>query len=106
MASVLAVRAVGTEAASNANLIVVLALLVAFPIGGVIAERLATERPVRHALAAAGLAWLVIGATVVSRGFTLARLVTLVLLVQVTVGLALLAAWVSHRKRSLQARRS
>lgn len=97
--AVLAVRAASTEETSNLNLLVILCLLVAFPIGGVVAYRLAGRRPLAHAAAGAALAWLAIGVTVVSRGFTLARVITLVLLVQVTVGLALLGAWVSYRKR-------
>ena len=97
--AVLAVRAAGTEENSNLNLLVILCLLVVFPIGGVIATRLAGTRPLAHGAAAAVVAWLLIGLTVVSRGFTLARVVTLVLLMQVTIGLALLGAWVSDRRR-------
>ena len=96
---VMAVRAASTEENSNLNLVVILCLFVAFPIGGVIAYRVAGSRPLAHAAAAAALAWLVIAATVVSRGFTLARVITLVLLMQVTIGLALLGAWVSYRRR-------
>ena len=97
--AVLAVRAAGTEENSNLNLVVILSLLIAYPIGGVIAYRAAGGRPLAHAAAAAGIAWLTIAATVVSRGFTLARVITLVLLMQVTIGLALLGAWVSFRRR-------
>lgn len=97
--AVLAVRAASTEENSNLNLVVILALLIAFPIGGVVAYRVAGRRPVAHAAAAAGLAWLAIGGTVVSRGFTLARALTLVLLIQVTIGLALLGGWVSYRRQ-------
>lgn len=96
--AVLAVRAASTDENSNLNLLVILCLLVVFPIGGVVAFRLAARRPMAHAAAAAALAWVVIGATVVSRGFTLARVITLVLLMQVTIGLALLGAWVSYRR--------
>ena len=99
VAAVLAVRAVGTAENSNLNLVVVLVLLVVFPIGGVVAYRIAGGRPLAHATAAAAAAWLLIAATVVSRGFTLARLVTLVLLIQVTIGSALLGGWVSYRRR-------
>ncbi len=97
--AVLTVRAVGTDESSNLNLLVILCLLVAFPIGGVVAFRVAAARPLAHSAAAAALAWLAIALTVVSRGFTLARVITLVLLVQVTIGLALLGAWVSYRRR-------
>ena len=97
--AVLAVRAASTEAGSNLNLLVILCLLIVFPIGGVIAYRLAGRRPLAHAAAAAGVAWVAIAASVVSRGFTLARVVTLVLLMQVTIGLALLGGWVSYRRR-------
>jgi len=96
--AVLAVRAASTEAGSNLNLLVILCLLIVFPIGGVIAYRLAGRRPLAHAAAAAGVAWVAIAASVVSRGFTLARVVTLVLLMQVTIGLALLGGWVSYRR--------
>lgn len=97
--SVVAVRALSTEQNSNLNLIVILVLLIAFPVGGVIAFRLAGGRPLAHAASAAGIAWVAIAATVVSRGFTLARVLTLVLLIQVTIGLALLGGWVSFRRR-------
>lgn len=97
--AVLAVRAASTDENSNLNLLVILCLLVVFPVGGVLAFRLAGRRPVAHSAAAAALAWLAIGVTVVSRGFTLARVITLVLLMQVTIGLALLAAWISDRRR-------
>ena len=99
LAAVLSVRAASTEESSNLNLVVILVLLVAFPIGGVVAYRLAGRRPLAHAATAAALSWVAIGATVVSRGFTLARVVTLVLLIQVTVAIALLGAWVSYRRR-------
>lgn len=99
VAAVLGVRAVGTGENSNLNLLVILCLLIAFPVGGVVAYRISGRRPLAHSSAAAALAWLGIGATVVSRGFTLARVITLVLLMQVTIGLALLGAWVSYRRR-------
>ena len=97
--AVLGVRAASTDENSNLNLLVILCLLVVFPTGGIVAYRLAGRRPLAHSAAAAAVAWLAIGATVVSRGFTLARVITLVLLMQVTIGLALLGAWVSHRRR-------
>ncbi len=97
--AVLAVRAASTDENSNLNLLIILCLLLAFPMGGVVAYRLSGARPFAHSAAAAALAWLTIGATVVSRGFTLARVITLVLLMQVTIGLALLGAWVSFRRR-------
>jgi hypothetical protein len=84
--AVLAVRLIGEEGPANVDLLVVLALFTGFPVGGVVAYRSAGVRPVAHAAAAAGLAWVVIGAVVVSRGITFAGLVTLALLVQVTVG--------------------
>lgn len=99
--AVLAVRAAGTDESSNLNLLVILCLLVVFPVGGVVAYRLSGRRPLAHSAAAAALAWLAIAATVVSRGFTLARVITLVLLIQVTIGLALLGAWVSYRRRRM-----
>lgn len=102
--SVLGVRTAGTAENSNLNLVVILCLLIAFPVGGVLAYRLAGGRPLAHAAAAAALAWVAIAATVVSRGFTLSRVLTLALLMQVTIGLALLGGWVSHRRRrALQA---
>ena len=96
--AVLAVRAASTDENSNLNLLVILCLLVVFPLGGVVAFRVAGRRPIAHSAAAAAVAWLVIGMTVVSRGFTLARVITLVLLMQVTIGLSLLGAWVSYRR--------
>ena len=99
VSAVLAVRTAGTEENSNINLLVILCLLVVFPIGGAMAYRVAGRRPIAHAAAASALAWIAIAATVVSRGFTLARVITLVLLMQVTIGLALLGAWVSYRRR-------
>jgi hypothetical protein len=97
--AVLAVRAASTEENSNLNLVVILFLLIAFPVGGVVAYRVAGTRPLAHAAAAAALAWVAITATVVSRGFTLSRVLTLALLMQVTIGLALLGGWVSYRRR-------
>lgn len=97
--AVLAVRAASTEADSNLNLLVILCLLIAFPVGGVVAYRLAGQKPLAHAAAAAASAWVAIAATVVSRGFTLSRVLTLALLMQVTIGLALLGGWVSYRRR-------
>lgn len=101
VAAVVAVRLISAGSGSNVNLLVVLALLVGFPVGGVVAYRLAGLRPLAHAATAAGLAWLLIGAAVVTRGLTLARVVTFVLLVQVTTGAALLGAWVSYRRRTV-----
>ena len=98
--AVLAVRAGTANESSNLNLVVILVLFVVFPVGGAVAYRVAGRRPLAHAAAAAGLAWVAIALSVVSRGFTLARLITLVLLVQVTVGLALLGSWVSYRRRT------
>ena len=100
VAAVLAVRAAPTDETSNLNLVVILTLFIGFAIGGAVAYRLAGARPLAHSAAAAGLAWLAIAATVVSRGVTLARVVTLVLLIQVTVGLAVLAAWLSSRRQT------
>lgn len=97
--AVLGVRAVGTDESSNLNLLVILCLLVAFPVGGVTAFRIAARRPLAHSAAAAGVAWLAIASSVVSRGFTLARVITLALLIQVTIGLSLLGAWISYRRR-------
>ena len=99
--AVLAVRAASTDQNSNLNLLVILCLLVVFPVGGIVAYRVSGRRPLAHSAAAAGLAWVAIAATVVSRGFTLARVITLVLLMQVTVGLALLGAWISYRRRGV-----
>lgn len=100
IATVVLVRLIGESEASNVDLLVVLALLAGFPAGGVVAYRTAGFRPVAHGAAAAGLAWAGIAAAVVSRGISLAGAVTLALLIQVTVGTAMLAAWLSHRKRT------
>ena len=100
VAAVLAVRAAPTDETSNLNLVVILTLFIGFAVGGVVAYRLAGARPFAHAAAAAGLAWVAITATVVSRGVTLARVITLVLLIQVTVGLAVFSAWLSSRRQA------
>ncbi|MBW3537586.1 MAG: hypothetical protein KY395_07445 [Actinobacteria bacterium] len=99
VAAVLAVRAAPTDETSNLNLVVILTLFVGFAAGGVVAYRVAGLRPLAHSAVAAGVAWVAIAATVVSRGVTLARVITLALLVQVTVGLAVLFAWLSHRRQ-------
>lgn len=99
VAAVLAVRAAPTDETSNLNLVVILTLFVGFAAGGVVAYRVAGFRPLAHSAAAAGVAWVALTATVVSRGVTLARVITLVLLIQVTVGLAVVFAWLSHRRQ-------
>lgn len=84
----------------------VVALLAGFALGGHRAARRQPEAPLRHAAAAAGAAFAALAAVAVTRrlvagdGLSTPLVVTLLLLLQITVSLAVIGGYVAMRRQA------
>ena len=100
----------GDSDGSSLWVVAVLALFAGFALAGNFAARRRPDAPLLHAAAAAGVAFAALALTTVLRrvaggdGISAALILTLGLLLQITVSLAMLGAYVGMRRRSRQQR--
>jgi hypothetical protein len=96
---------------SNLWVVAVVALLVGFALGGRRAARRRMDAPLLHAAASAAAAFVpltalaVIRAVFVGKGLTVPLVVTLLLLLQITVSMAVIGGYLAMRSESMASRR-